>query len=61
MFFHEFKIDERTRTDSRYAAAIWLGVTQILLAGVMVYRLYVVGQPDEEMSVQLSIGELRWR
>jgi peptidoglycan/LPS O-acetylase OafA/YrhL len=49
MFFQNTKIDERTRTNTRYAATLWLGVTQILLAGVLFYRLYVVGQPDEEV------------
>jgi len=49
MFFHRLQIDERTRSTSRYAAAIWLGVTQLLLVGVIFYRLYVLGQPDEEI------------
>ena len=49
MFFHKMAIDERTRSNTRYAAAIWLGVTQILLAGVVFYRLYVLGQPDEQV------------
>ena len=43
------QIDERTRTNTRYAAAIWLGVTQVLFAGVLFYRLYVLAQPDEEL------------
>ena len=43
------QIDERSRANTRYAAAIWLGVTQVLLAGVVFYRLYVLGQPDEEI------------
>jgi len=50
MFFQNTKFDERTESNTRYAAALWLGVTQILLAGVLFYRLYVVGQPDEEIS-----------
>jgi phosphoglycerol transferase MdoB-like AlkP superfamily enzyme len=41
--------DERARSNTRYAAAIWLGVTQVLLAGVVFYRLYVLGQPDAEI------------
>ena len=49
MLFHRLQIDERTRSTTRYAAAIWLGVTQLLLAGVVFYRLYVLGQPDEEI------------
>jgi len=49
MLFQTTKFDERTESNTRYAAALWLGVTQILLAGVLFYRLYVVGQPDEEI------------
>lgn len=49
MFIHKVKIDERMRSNTRYAAAVWLGVTQILLAGVIFYRLYVLGQPDAEI------------
>lgn len=49
MFFQEMRIDERTRSTTRYAAAIWLGITQVLLAAVIFYRLYVLGQPDEEI------------
>jgi phosphoglycerol transferase MdoB-like AlkP superfamily enzyme len=49
MLFQRLQIDERTRSTSRYAAAIWLGVTQVLLAGVVFYRLYVLGQADEEI------------
>ena len=49
MLFHPLQIDERTRSTARYAAAIWLGVTQLLLVGVIFYRLYVLGQPDEQI------------
>jgi len=49
MFFQQIKVDERTRSNTRYAAAIWLGVTQILLAAVIFYRLYALGQVDEEI------------
>lgn len=49
MLFHPLQIDERTRSTARHAAAIWLGVTQLLLVGVIFYRLYVLGQPDEEI------------
>ena len=49
MLFQKMKIDERTRSNSQYAATIWLGVTQILLASVVFYRLYVVGQADAEI------------
>ena len=49
MFPSKHSIDERSRAATGYAAAIWLGVTQVLLAGVVFYRLYVLGQPDEEI------------
>jgi len=49
MLFKPMALDERTRFNTRYAAAIWLGVTQVLLAGVVFYRLYVLGQPDEQI------------
>lgn len=49
MLFHKLQIDERTRSSTRYAAAIWLGVTQLLLVGVIFFRLYILGQPDEEI------------
>jgi len=49
MLFQRLPLDERTRSNARYAAAIWLGVTQLMLVGVIFYRLYVIGQPDEEI------------
>jgi hypothetical protein len=49
MLFQPTKIDERTRSNTRHAAAIWLGVTQVLLAAVIFFRLYVLGQADEEI------------
>jgi len=49
MFFQTLHKDERAQSSTRYAAAIWLGVTQVLLAGVVFYRLYVLGQPDEQI------------
>jgi phosphoglycerol transferase MdoB-like AlkP superfamily enzyme len=49
MLFHPLQIDERTQSTARFAAAIWLGITQLLLVGVIFYRLYVLGQPDEEI------------
>jgi hypothetical protein len=42
-------IDERIRANAGRAAAIWLGVTQVLLAGVVFYRLLILGQPDSEI------------
>ncbi|MBD3236849.1 MAG: hypothetical protein GF330_09105 [Candidatus Eisenbacteria bacterium] len=47
--FESHRIDERVRSNARYAAAILLGVTQVLLAGVIFFRLYVLGQPDAEI------------
>ncbi len=47
--FRRMEIDERTRSNTRYAAAIWLGVTHMLLASVLLYRLSILGQPDEEL------------
>lgn len=49
MFAMKNRIDERSRLNTAQAAAIWLGVTQVLLAGVIFFRLYVLGQPDEEI------------
>ena len=49
MLFHPVQNDERTRSTTLHAAAIWLGVTQVLLVGVIFYRIYVLGQPDEEI------------
>lgn len=43
-------VDERLRENSRYAAAIMLGVTQVLLAVAVFVRLYVHGQPDAEIA-----------
>jgi purine-cytosine permease-like protein len=49
MFSNRLPIDERARANTGHAAAIWLGITQILLAGVIFYRLYVLDQPDAEI------------
>ncbi len=49
MLFKKHKIDERVRSSVGPAAAIWLGITQVLLAGVIFFRLYVTGQADEEI------------
>lgn len=49
MLTERLRIDERMRSNARYSAAIWLGVTHVLLAGVIFYRLYVLGQPDEQL------------
>jgi phosphoglycerol transferase MdoB-like AlkP superfamily enzyme len=49
MFVHKTTIDERTSSMTRQIAALWLGLTQVMLAGVIFYRLYVLGQPDAEI------------
>jgi hypothetical protein len=49
MLFQKRPIDERMRNTSRTVAAISLGATQVLLAGVIFFRLYVNGQPDGEL------------
>ena len=59
MLFHKITVDERSRTQTWGIAAVWLGLTQALLAGVIFYRLYVLGQPDEQIrdfSIVLSIS-----
>jgi hypothetical protein len=47
--FQKLTIDERTRGNAGHAAGIILGITQILLAGVLFFRLYILGQPDSEV------------
>jgi phosphoglycerol transferase MdoB-like AlkP superfamily enzyme len=49
MLFEKLTLDERARANTRYAAAIWLGVTQVLLFAVIFYRLYILGQADDEL------------
>lgn len=49
MFPNKSSLDERSRLNTAQAAAVWLGVTQVLLAGVIFYRLYILGQPDEQI------------
>lgn len=49
MIFKTLTLDERNVSNTRFAAAVWLGVTQLLLAAVVFYRLYVLGQPDEQI------------
>ena len=47
--FEPRRIDERVQANVRSAAAILLGVTQVLLAAVILYRVYVLGQPDQQI------------
>jgi len=49
MLFERRPLDERVRASAGRIGAIWLGVTQVLLAAVIFYRLYVLGQPDHEL------------
>lgn len=49
MWIRKSVIDERVRANAGRAAWAWLGVTQVLLAGVVFYRLLVLGQPDSEI------------
>lgn len=48
MLFEKLKRDERSFAAGGRVAGIWLGITHVLLAGVIFYRLYVLGQPDEQ-------------
>jgi len=55
--FESRRVDERVQADVRNAAALVLGITQALLAGVILYRLYVLGQPDEQIrDLQAVLG-----
>jgi hypothetical protein len=49
MLFEKIDRDERTVAAGGRVAGIWLGITHVLLAGVIFYRLYVLGQPDAEI------------
>ncbi len=47
--FNRFNVDERSRQTATRTAYFFLHLTQLLLAGVLFYRLYVLGQPDGEL------------
>lgn len=49
MLFERLTADERMRASAGRIGMIWLGVTQVLLAAVIFYRLYALGQPDHEL------------
>ena len=49
MLYYKTTIDERTRSHTWQIAGLWLGITQVLLAAVIFYRLYILGQPDEQI------------
>lgn len=46
---NRFNVDERSRETATRTAYFFLHITQLLLAGVLFYRLYVLGQPDGEL------------
>jgi hypothetical protein len=50
MFNEMFKADERSRALNGTIAQVFLGLTQMGLLGIVFYRLYVLGQPDAELS-----------
>lgn len=50
MFQEMFAGDERSHTINGMIAQVFLGLTQIFLAAILFYRLYVVGQPDSELN-----------
>jgi hypothetical protein len=49
MWIRRSVVDERIRVNAARAAWIWLGVTQVMLAAVVFYRLLILGQPDSEL------------
>jgi len=56
----KFQRDERTDRLSGYIASIFLGLTQVALLGLILYRRYVLGQPEEayidfRMVLMLSV------
>ena len=46
---NRFNVDERSRQTATRTAYFFLHITQLLLAAVLFYRLYVLGQPDGEV------------
>jgi len=50
MFQEMFAGDERSHQINGMIAQVFLGLTQIFLAVIVFYRLYVVGQPDAELN-----------
>ncbi len=50
MLFEKLQRDERTISEAGKLGSVWLGITQIMLAGVVFYRLYVLNQPDEQLT-----------
>ena len=50
MLFQKMQRDERTISDVAKIGSAWLFITQILLAGVVFYRLYILNQPDEQLN-----------
>ncbi|MFC1499840.1 hypothetical protein ACFL6T_02330 [Candidatus Zixiibacteriota bacterium] len=57
MMFNKFNVDERSRQTATHTAYFFLHITQLLLAGVLFYRLYILGQPDGELwDLQLVLA-----
>jgi len=50
MFQEMFAGDERSHSINGMIAQVFLGLTQIFLAVIVFYRLYVVGQQDSEIN-----------
>ena len=50
MLFKKRIIDERVRSTVGRWSAVWLGVTQLMVFGVLFYRLYLLGQPAGELA-----------
>jgi hypothetical protein len=50
MFQEMFAGDERSHRINGMIAQVFLGLTQIFLAAILFYRLYVLGQPDAQLN-----------
>jgi hypothetical protein len=50
MFQEMFAGDERSHQINGMIAQVFLGLTQIFLAAILFYRLYVLGQPDAQLN-----------
>lgn len=51
-----FQWDERSEQVAGRSAMIMLGLTQVALGAILLTRLYVLGQPDEELrDIQLVL------
>ena len=50
MLFKKRVVDERVRSTVGKWSTAWLGVTQLMVFGVLFFRLYLLGQPDGELT-----------